>query len=251
MNTSFSRIAIQVAVPQELAPLRRLLGATAGPEGLRRWSAAAAQVGDREVLLLASGMGARRAAECAAAVLDHWRPDLLLPAGVAGALSATLRIGDLVVADAVLSGEEWLRASLVPKLTSKGAHTRSGGLLSQDQVLIDASEKRAAAVEPLLAVEMETAAAARLAIEKGVAWAAVRAVSDTADESLPLDFNLLRDESGDLPTARVALAALRRPGSIPGLVRLGGNTSRAAAALAAALQGWLDAGCPARLAAPR
>jgi hypothetical protein len=87
---------------------------------------------------------------------------------------------------------------------------------------------------------METAAAARVCEARGIPWAAVRAISDTADEALPLDFNRLRDPDGGLATSRVALAALARPASIPGLLRLGRHTGLASQALAEYLAGWLS-----------
>ena len=83
-----------------------------------------------------------------------------------------------------------------------------------------------------VAVEMETAAAARIAAAAGIPWAAVRAISDSAGESLPLDFNTLRAPDGDLPVSRVALAALLRPSCVPGLLRLAKGTQVGAEALA-------------------
>ena len=88
---------------------------------------------------------------------------------------------------------------------------------------------------------METEAAARVAQAQGVPWAAIRSISDRAAESLPLDFNRLRGPDGDLSMIRVALAALARPTSIPGLLRLGQNTAVAAENLARFLRDWLVA----------
>lgn len=236
------RIAILFAVPQESAPLARLLRVESIAAPSLGLPAALRASGDRQVLLATGGMGGKRAAAAATAILRNWRPDLLVMAGVAGALAADLSVADVISADTVLTPDEVLTPSVVP--ASALRPSRTGALLSLNRVLVTANEKRDAC-QPMsdgvtpLAVEMETAAVARVAMQHGVPWAAVRAVSDTAAESLPLDFNRLRTADGDLPVSRVALAAVIIPRSIPGLIRLGGNTSAAAKSLAAFLAEWL------------
>lgn len=127
---------------------------------------------------------------------------------------------------------------------SRSAPVHSGPLLSLDRVLITAAEKRHASASAAsgrpLAVEMETAGMLHAANLQKTPWAAVRAVSDTCEETLPLDFNRLRSPDGDLPTSRVALAAISRPAAIPGLIRLGKNTTLAAESVATFLAEWLD-----------
>jgi adenosylhomocysteine nucleosidase len=228
------------AVPQELGPFAQRITPTAAPRPDLPMVAPRGRIGEYDVVCLAGGMGPKRAAAAAEALLRVWKPDLLIMAGVAGALSPELSVADLVVADAVLSGEEVLIPTEV--LSLSGASYRTGPLLSLDRVLVTAEEKRAAVTgHPApLAVEMETAAVARVAAAIGVPWSAVRAVSDTAVEALPLDFNRLRGADGDLPTSRVALAAVSNPRSIPGLIRLGRNTNLAAKALAEFLAGWIE-----------
>jgi len=207
-------------------------------------------LGTKDLLLLVGGMGQKRAGIAAEMSLREWQPDLLVMAGVAGALSAELNVADVIAANAICTGADWLTASLVPQFTAGSHHT--GCLLSIADVLVTADDKRQAVANlpqhptangqhPIpLAVEMETAAVAQAAMRYGVPWAAVRAVSDTATESLPLDFNRLRTPNGDLPTSRVALAAITHPSAIPGLIRLGKNTNLAAEALARFLKGWLS-----------
>ncbi len=246
------RIAILFAVSQEIAPLSKRLDAReSGPVALRPHRAVAGRLGNTEVLLAVTGVGARRAEQAARAVVEAWRPDLLIMAGVAGGLAPELRIGDLVVADRVLTAAGEKCPPVVP--TDSGAALRQGALMSTDRILVTAEEKRKAFAAGCqsgttsrsvmeygpLAVEMETAGVIAAAEKLGVPWAAVRALSDTAEEALPLDFNRLRSADGDLPTARVALAAVSRPAAIPGLIRLGKNTSLAAEALAGFLAAWV------------
>lgn len=184
-------------------------------------------------------MGARRAERAARALLDSWSPDLLVMTGVAGALSPTLSVADVLAGSHVFVDGSVLAPPWVP--AAPAAH---GLLLAVERVLVTAAEKASAlALLPRglpAAVEMETRGLARAAAERGVAWGAVRAVSDTADADLPLDFNRLLRPDGSLPLSRVAAAALARPTAIPGLLRLGRGTAAAAAALAEFWQRWAE-----------
>jgi adenosylhomocysteine nucleosidase len=257
-----ARLAILFAVPTEMAPLaRRLKLAGAVVPSLRGRRAFSGRRGGIELLLVCGGVGARCAARAAQAVLSGWKPDALLMAGVAGALSPDLRVADIVIGDRVLGeDEEWL-PDLAPTAAPDSDHVRRGPILSLDRVLLTPADKQSAVRNhrptpnaqrptplasrlPPLAIEMETAAVARAAISAGVRWGAVRAISDTAGESLPLDFDRLRDEEGDLPVSRVVLAALTSPRGIPGLMRLGRHTALAAARLADFLAGWIETGAP-------
>lgn len=253
------RIALLVAVPQELAPLARLLqNRTAAPSGLLCTRALAGSRGAASILLAATGVGSQKSGRTAASVIQTWKPDLIVMAGVAGALSAHLSVADVIAAETVIAGDTAHRPPVKLEDPRPGAKAtlRRGVLLSLDRVLITATEKRDAAARVAtpdrnrgaaigddsrpLAVEMETAGVIQAALREQVPWAAIRAVSDTAEESLPLDFNRLRAPDGDLPTSRVAFAAMTHPAAIPGLIRLGKNTATAAEALAGCLAAWLD-----------
>ena len=61
---------------------------------------------------------------------------------------------------------------------------------------------------------------------------AVRVVTDTSEESFPLDFNSMRSSDGRFSRARILAAALRRPATIfPELLKLNKTTKRASQAL--------------------
>lgn len=252
----YQRIAILFAVEQERAPLLRYLPLPNPRPDLRdRRIFWISEVDGRHVLLLAGGVGHRKAEEAARRIVEHWVPDLMIMAGVAGALAPEAAVGDVVLADRIVTPSGELIPNLVPVPGETTARSvRTGALLCADRVLVTAAEKKAAyspnAQRPMpnapLAVEMETAGLAHVAMEHRIPWAAVRAISDSADESLPLDFNRLRSADGDLPTSRVALAAITHPWAIPGLIRLGKNTTEAADALAGFLHTWIQRGLPTR-----
>ncbi len=236
------RILIQFAVRQELAPFARLFRRSGRQKGLAGYESFTCEVGDFTVMAIAGGMGARAAGSALRAVFTAWSPDMVVMAGVAGALDPDLCIGDLVIATDLVAPPVHWTVPIVPS-HRKGVHR--GVILSIDRVLVSPADKRHARSEAggtPLAVEMESAAVARAATEAGVPWAAVRAISDTAADCLPLDFNRFRGRNGDLAVGRVALAAATHPAAIPGLLRLGRHTDIASASVASFLLEWLESG---------
>ena len=75
-----------------------------------------------------------------------------------------------------------------------------------------------------------------------IAGAAVRAVCDTVEEDLPLDFNRYRDASGRLDRLYVARAALLRPGLIVPLWRLRRRVALCSENLAVSIHRVLERG---------
>ena len=81
---------------------------------------------------------------------------------------------------------------------------------------------------------MEFAAVQAKAHEWGVPCRAVRVVSDSAGEDLPLDFNRYRDAEGRFQLTRIALAGLVRPFTVlPKLMQLDRNSRLATEKLGA------------------
>ena len=83
-----------------------------------------------------------------------------------------------------------------------------------------------------IAVDMESAAVERKAAEWNVPYLCIRAVSDRAGDTLPLDFNRYRNARGDFSRSRIALAAITRPFTVmPQLMEFDRNCRRAVDAL--------------------
>ena len=61
-------------------------------------------------------------------------------------------------------------------------------------------------------VDTESAIWALAANARGLPWAILRAVSDTAGEGLPIDFDRFRDSSGGVNRGRLVRHVLLRPG---------------------------------------
>jgi adenosylhomocysteine nucleosidase len=79
------------------------------------------------------------------------------------------------------------------------------------------AELARAAGGDLLFVDMESAGIASACREFGVPFVIIRAISDTAEETLPFDLNRCRKRDGEISGVRVALRAAIQPGTIPRL----------------------------------
>jgi adenosylhomocysteine nucleosidase len=90
-------------------------------------------------------------------------------------------------------------------------------------------------------VEMESFEILREAQAAGVPAVAVRAISDTVGEDLPLDMNQVFTDQGQVSIPRVLGQVALKPQSLPGLIRLGRNSRIAAQSLAHFLDSYVVA----------
>ena len=194
------RIAIMAASGRELAPARAALG------NIRdgRLHAFRHEVGDTgavEVHLIETGIGPGAAYPAARAALDVLAVDAVVSTGYAGALGPA-GIGELVMGTEVRNWTKEkprMRLRTDPALLVMARETAGvartawsqGSLVTVNNIMWRATEKQALGRESgAIAVDMESAAIAQAAGERGVPFLLVRAVSDRAEEDLPMDFNL-------------------------------------------------------------
>jgi adenosylhomocysteine nucleosidase len=113
---------------------------------------------------------------------------------------------------------------------------RRGGICTSDHIITAREEKRQLFEQTgALAVDMETEIVRRAAQQAGLPMATVRAISDPADQDLPSGMERWIDGQGRVRIGVLAGEILRRPGNLPGLVRLGRQSRLAAASLGAAM----------------
>ena len=177
-------------------------------------------------LFVANGPGSRLAGRAVDVVTERQPLAALISIGFCGALDPALRRGDIFVATEVLG----VGPALLPEGASRAHHT--GSLISIDRVAITPAEKAELRRTGASIVEMEAAAIAARAKLEGTPFYCIRAVTDTADESLPLDFNRMRDTDGRFSRVRILAATCRKPGTLfPELLRLNNRCKSAAKAL--------------------
>ena len=193
-----------------------------------RWLATT-RIGGSEAILAANGIGRLAAATGARRLLSRYRASALISTGFAGGLDPTLEVGQIIFATTVMYKERRYAA----RLPAEGCSShRTGSLLTVNEIVRSSRSKRALARGGAHAVDMEAAAVAAVANETGVPFYCVRAISDSAKQSLPLDFSSAIASDDAISVRRVLRQAATRPGAWPGLCRLWHGSRVSARALA-------------------
>jgi adenosylhomocysteine nucleosidase len=175
-------------------------------------------------ILVANGAGPQRAGEAAEVILRFEAVSALVSTGYCGALDRKLAVADLVVATEV--------NRFAAERPVTGSRHVAGPIVSMDRVVQTAAEKARLRELGPIAVEMEAAGVAEVALRRGVPFYCVRVVTDRADETLSIDFNCARDQTGRIRISRVVRAALRHPyDGVPELLLLARRSRRASRAL--------------------
>lgn len=158
----------------------------------------------------------------------------IISIGIAGALAPDLVVGDVVIAERVVTANEAFEtdAKWTARLAGALPNARIGAILGRSTIA-ESAEIKATLRESTRAdaVDMESHLAARAAMERGVPFAALRVISDTADRSLPPAALVAMKPDGSIALGRVLLSVLRRPSQIPALIRIGRESEKAFAAL--------------------
>lgn len=182
--------------------------------------------GNPAVSILVTGMGRDNSRRALLERLKELTPAFVLTCGFAGGLNPNLFIGDVIFT----SQDHELQAQLLAtkaKPASVHCATRIATTVADKTQL-----RRETGAD---AVEMESAAFDAICRERGLRFAVVRAISDTAHENLPLDFNRLSRADWTLDYGKLAWTVARSPGKIPALLRLQKNSRLAAERLAEVL----------------
>lgn len=182
---------------------------------------------DDQLLLAISGIGPERATRAADRLLAQG-VSTLASWGTAGGLDPRLPRAALVLPKRVIDGDGNSYAVDGPwrwrlEHTLTGIVTlASGPLLSSARPLVNTRQKAEAFERTgAIAVDMESAAVAARATAAQCPFMVVRTITDTASERLPAAALAAVDADGRFQPLQLLLALLRRPGDLPGLMKLG------------------------------
>jgi adenosylhomocysteine nucleosidase len=186
-----------------------------------------------QMIVVCGGIGleaARRAAEAAIAL---YRPNLVQSVGFAGALDASLHVGDVFVPAVVIDARDGSRTQI------EGTHNHGGsnqGTLVTFMGVAGVDQKASLAqAYGAQAVDMEASAVAAAAHAHEIPFAAIKAISDESNFEMPQTARFI-DSQGQFRTASFAFFAALRPWLWPRVAQLASNSRKAANALSQHLQ---------------
>jgi adenosylhomocysteine nucleosidase len=212
-----SRVAIVAAMEREVRPLVKKWRISETEHDGRRFRVFSKD----ETVLACGGVGAEAARRAAEAVISLFQPSVVWSAGFAGALDPALRVGDVLQPRRIIDCGD--SSSVV-------FDAGEGVLVSFASIAMPAQKAKLRDSFAAQAVDMEAAAVARAAEARGIAFAAVKAISDESDFAFP-EMEQFVDSNGQFSENKFALYAALRPWLWPRVLRLARNSGRAAHAL--------------------
>jgi adenosylhomocysteine nucleosidase len=204
-----TRTLVCFALEQEAAPFRRLAVKIHG------------------VKILVTGIGARNAETSLRRFLAQHPVKRVFTCGFCGGLNPDLEGSEVIF----MTGYPELERRLL------AAGAKLATFISSPRIITTVAEKQQLRAKTGAdVVEMESEAILAVCREKKIPCAMVRAVSDTAGEDLPLDFNELARPDMNLHYGKLFLAIAKSPGKIGALMKLQKKTKLAAKNLARVLE---------------
>ena len=200
-----------------------------------------ASIGSANVDVLLTGMGLP-ALRPGLHLLLARNPQILISSGLAGGLSSSLRVGDIVAARslAMVQGGERVRSRRKLVEIAEQCGARAVDLFLTSPRIVSQSQYKKAMATFGDVVEMESYHILATASGAQTASVAIRSISDTQDEDLPLDFEKAITPWGTVNARQLVLQIVRSPHRIPSLIKFGRGTERATKRLADFLDKYLE-----------
>jgi adenosylhomocysteine nucleosidase len=178
-------IAILSAVPNEIGKLKADFRSSGG-EHAKNIHLSTGELYGKVVLLGHTGVGIGRSRAGTNQVIQKHKPAMIIYAGLGGALSPDLQIGDIVLGSNILSLKKEERRELFTEIPDIGHPYRRADLLTENRFIHEpGSKRRLFADSGAFVVDMETWGVTEAAEQSRTPVIAVRSVSDKAGEPLP------------------------------------------------------------------
>jgi adenosylhomocysteine nucleosidase len=243
-NLPRCHVGLVFAMPLEAAPWERRMTGVVTVKS-RHWEILHGGWKGRGVAVIHSGVGRDKAAQAAEVLIYGHRPNWVISAGLAGGLDPTVKLGDIVMPDAIL-GEDGRRLSIDLQISAEqrtampGVHV--GPLLTIDRVALKAAEKRQLGEQfGALAVDMEALGVAETCGAAKQRFLSVRVITDTVDDDLPVDVErLIKKKTWVRRLSAAAGTVIRRPSTVKDLWRLRETAHVASQKLAKFLEGVIE-----------
>ncbi len=229
-------IAILGAVSEEIAGIKREINISDRVR-LDKSEAWFGKYQGRNIVLVRTGVGRKRAQNATQQVIDKFNPEVIISMGYAGALTEGLNVGDMFVASTILSPEsdstsfemddpknlKWLElAKKTPP--PENVKLKIGRLITVDMVVhTPKAKKELGSRFRAEAVEMETLEIALLTRVNQIAFISIRGISDAVNHEL-IDCSSFLGSDGELSKLRAGWYVLTHPKSLKNAFSLRSNT---------------------------
>ena len=221
-------IAIIVAVPREAqAVLKTLYVKETYEKNGRVFNICSYR--NKRVVLVTTGVGIKNARQGASTLIQNYEPSAIISIGYAGAVIASFKKGDVLMADGISYGDNPERSFLPDKklfsLTEKAlaqhdVSYNEGKLVTVSKPLITTESKKSLGEGcRCQAVDMETAALAQLAQEKEIPFLSLRVILDDLDHNLKIGPGSISN-NGHVSMFKILKILLFKPRFLPGILRL-------------------------------
>ena len=242
------RVLVTFAVDTEFAPWRKLrkfqpvrVTPTGSANTTEIWETL---VGDTAVSVYLTGIAGKfpREAMLFRESFYEKKSDFAISSGLAGALNPAYVPGDVLAASMTGTKDDSrdfpADAGLLRHAAAQSARIIRR-LLTADRIIGHKEEKRLLSKDAD-AVDMESALLMKGFAEIQLPAIAIRAVSDGQAEDMPIDFARCITSDGKVRSPQLIMELASHPSSIPSLIRFGRQSKRAAANLAAFLDGFIS-----------
>jgi adenosylhomocysteine nucleosidase len=243
------RVLVTFAVEAEFAPWRKLRQfRSIDYDGLRLWRTNA---GSADITVLVTGVGTQASAQAMGLMMamadEDKHFDVCVSSGLAGALQETLVPGDIIAPQELIAESQHAdlpsdRLKVDPDLRRQALERgaiAADCLFTTDQVLVKASEKKVCSSRAQ-SVDMESFDIVKEAYAWGARGVVVRAISDSAKEDLPINFNLTLSNKHEVSMIKVIGQLAKNPLALPALLRFGRQSRQAAEQLAMFLDEYVQ-----------
>ena len=162
------------------------------------------------------------------------KPGCCVSTGLAGGLNGKLYSGQIVAASQVAlrqGGGRILSNKRLLKVAESCGARIANTLITESYVVSEASSKSAMSKFGDF-VDMESYHILQIVTGTQIPAIAVRGISDAADRDLPMDFSKILSRDGRVRKRQLIGEIARHPLKIPGLIRFGLESEKAASALA-------------------
>jgi len=185
-------------------------------------------------VLVCGGIGPEAARRTAEAAVAMYQPQSLISAGFAGALDSGLKAGQVCLPVRVIDAKDG---------SSREIAFGQGVLVSSATIASIEQKAKLSNAYAAQAVDMEAAAVARVAEIHGIAFAAVKAISDESNFEMPQMGRFVASD-GQFRSAAFAGYAAVRPWLWSRLIHLARSSAKASGALCRELERYAQDAAP-------